>query len=160
MEQSEFLAAAEKYKDMLFRIALNYFGNTYDADDMVQDVLVKLYINRKPFESEEHLRAWLIRVTVNTCKNTLRMPWRKKQVALEELSATLSFEQPEQSELFQSVMSLPEKHRMVLYLFYYEDLTVKQIAGVLKLSETAVTTRLNRSRNLLKKNLTEVWKDE
>lgn len=160
MEQSEFLVAAEKYKDMLFRIALNYFGNTYDADDMVQDTLVKLYINRKPFESEEHLRAWLIRVTVNTCKNTLRMPWRKKQVALEELSATLSFEQPEQSELFQYVLSLPEKYRMVLYLFYYEDLTVKQIAGVMKLTETAVTTRLNRSRNQLKKNLTEVWKDE
>ncbi len=160
MEQSEFLVAAEKYKDMIFRIALNYFGNTYDADDMVQDTLVKLYINRKPFESEEHLRAWLIRVTVNTCKNTLRMPWRKKQVALEELSATLSFEQPEQSELFQYVLSLPEKYRMVLYLFYYEDLTVKQIAGVMKLTETAVTTRLNRSRNQLKKNLTEVWKDE
>jgi len=160
VEQGFFLSVADKYKDTVYRIALNYFGNKYDADDMVQDVLMKLYTSNKQFESNEHIRNWLIRVTINTCKNTLRMPWRRRNVALDELAASVSFAHREQSDLFVSVMSLPEKYRTVLYLFYYEDLSVKEISEVLKLKESAVTTRLSRARNQLKLKLKEVWKDE
>ncbi len=157
MEETSFLAAAEKYKDTVYRVALNFFGNT---DDAVQDVLMKLYLSDRQFESDEHVRNWLIRVTVNVCKNTLRMPWRRKNVALEELSQSVPFEQKEESDLFLSVMSLPEKYRTVLYLFYYEEFSVREIAGIMKLKESAVTTRLSRARNELRLKLAEVWRNE
>ncbi len=160
MEQSYFLAASDTYKDTLYRIALNYFGNRQDAEDTVQEVLMKLYMTQKIFESDEHLRNWLIRVTINNCKNTLRMPWRNKRVALSEISATTTFEHRDQSRLFLSVMKLPEKYRTVLYFFYYEDFSVKEIAQLLRLKETAVTTRLSRARNRLKVNFAEASNDE
>ena len=157
MEQSFFLAMAEKYKDSVYRIALNYFGNTYDADDTVQEVLLKLYTSKKTFQNSEHVRNWLIRVTINVCKNALRMPWRSRNVELnDEVSESVVFALPEQSELYRTVMGLPEKYRIVLYLFYYEEFSVKEIAKLLKLRETAVTTRLSRARDQLKTNLTEV----
>jgi len=155
MDEKFFLVNANKYKDTIYRIALNYLRNTHDSDDMVQEVLMKLYSSNQQFESDEHIRNWLIRVTINLCKNTLRMPWRRN-VALDELPDSTSFEHREQSELFVSVMSLSEKYRIVLYLFYYEEFSVKEIANMLKLKESAVTSRLSRARNQLKLKLTEV----
>lgn len=157
MEQEIFLAMADKYKDTVYRIALNYFGNSYDAEDTVQDVLMKLYLSGKQFESDEHVRNWLIRVAINACKNAWKMPWRNRNVAFEELSSA-TFDHPEQSDLFFAVMNLPKKYRIVLYLFYYEDYSVKEIAGMLNLKETAVTI-LSRSRNQLKQKLSEVWEN-
>lgn len=155
MEQEQFYDRARRYQDMIFRIALNYFGNVQDAEDTVQEALMKLYTAKEPFQSEEHVRAWLIRVTVNLCKNTLRSPWRRRQVPLEELRQTVPFERPEQSDLFLSVMALPEKYRTVLYLFYYEDCSVRQIAEILHIKDSAVTTRLSRARQVLKRKLME-----
>ena len=155
MEQSVFYDLARRYKDMVFRVALNYFGNPYDADDMVQEALMKLYTTKTVFDSEEHIRYWLIRVTLNLCKNTVRSPWRRRTVALEEASEMVTFDRPEQSELFQAVMSLPEKYRTPLYLFYYEDLPVREVAQLLQISESAVTTRISRARRILKSELTE-----
>ncbi len=159
MERSEFYRLARRYQDTVFRIALNYFRSVPDAEDMVQEVLIKLYTARQPFQNDEHVRYWLIRVTVNLCKNALRSPWRKRRVSLDELSAAIPFEEPEQSDLFLTVMSLPEKYRTVLYLFYYEDCTVKDIARLLDLKESAVTTRLSRARRALRSELMEVTYD-
>ena len=156
MEQNIFLMIAGRYKGTVYRIALNYFGNTCDAEDTVQEVFMKLYTSNKKFESDEHVRNWMIRVTINMCKNTLRMPWRNRNVEFEELTDTITFEQQDQSELFMSVMSLPEKYRTILYLFYYEEYSIKEIAEMLKLKESAVTTRLSRARNQLRQTLTEV----
>ena len=149
-----FLENANKYKQMVYRIALNYLANPYDADDIVQDTFLKFYLYKSPFQSDEHIRNWLIRVTINLCKNELRKPFRKSNIPLDELSASIPFEHEEQSKLFESVMSLPEKHRVVLYLFYYEGLSVKEIAEMLKLNESAVTSRLSRGRKQLKLELT------
>ena len=160
MTQTEFTAAAERYKDMIYRIALNYYGNPYDADDTVQDALLKLYRFEKPFESEEHLRSWLIRVSVNLCKNGLRKAKLRRHAALEDVEVPVQFELPEQTGLYQAVMSLHERYRTVLYLFYYEELSVSEIAEVLKIKPSAVTTRLSRARQQLKTKLTEVWQDE
>ena len=160
MERTLFLAAADRYKDMVYRIALNYFGNSFDAEDTVQDVLMKLYTGNRRFESEEHLKYWLIRVTINTCKNPLRTPWRRKRADPEELAETLIFERPEESDLFLAVMELEKKYRTVLYLFYYEDLPVREIANILEVKESAVTTRLSRARERLKIKLKEAWQDE
>ena len=160
MERSEFIALAERYKDTVYRIALNYYGNGYDADDTVQDVMLKLFRWNRGFESEEHARHWIIRVTVNQCKNGLRFARLRRHASLEDADVPVQFELPGQSEVYQEVMALPEKYRTVLYLFYYEDLPVQEIASALGISPTAVTTRLSRARQMLKTKLTGVWQDE
>lgn len=160
MEKTRFNSAARQYQDMVYRIALHAFGSPQDAEDAVQEVFLRLYTEEKPFEGPDHLRRWLIRVTVNVCRDALRSPWRKRRVFLEKLPETPVFDRPEQGELYREVMGLPEKYRTVLYLFYYEDLTVKEIGEILGLRTSAVTTRLHRARAKLKEQLTEVWQDE
>lgn len=160
MEKEMFNSAARQYQDMVYRVALHAFGSPQDAEDAVQEVFLRLYTWEKPFEGPDHLRRWLIRVTVNVCRDALKSPWRRRRVPLEELPETPVFDRPEQGELYREVMRLPEKYRTVLYLFYYEELTVKEIGQVLSLRTTAVTTRLHRARGKLKEQLTEVWQDE
>lgn len=160
MEKEMFNSAARQYQDMVYRVALHAFGSPQDAEDAVQEVFLRLYTWEKPFEGPDHLRRWLIRVTVNVCRDALKSPWRRRRVSLEELPETPVFDRPEQGELYREVMRLPEKYRTVLYLFYYEELTVKEIGQVLGLRPTAVTTRLHRARGKLKEQLTEVWQDE
>lgn len=160
MNREFFIGNANKYKDTIYRIALNFFGNSFDADDIVQEVLLKLYESDKSFENDEHIRNWLIRVTINQCKNLLRLPWQKRNVSLEEWSGSIEFEYTEQSELFAQVMNLAEKYRVILYLFYYEDFSVKKISSLLRISESTVTTRLSRARKKLKQKLLEVSENE
>lgn len=143
---------------MVYRIVLNFFRNIQDAEDATQEVMLKLYLRAEPFDNQNYVQNWLIQVTLNHCRSVWRSPWRQR-VSLEELTAAIPFSRPEDGELFQTVMNLPEKHRTVLYLFYYEDMSVREVAEVLKLSETAVTSRLSRARKALKDEWTEVLKD-
>ena len=160
VETTEFTAAARQYQDMVYRMALSVLGSVPDAEDAVQEVFLRLYRQNNPPREPERLRRWLLRVTVNYCRDVLRSPWRKRRVPLDEVPETPVFDRPEQSELYQAVMALPEKYRTVLYLFYYEELSVRELAELLKLSQSAVTTRLSRARAQLKSQLTEVWQDE
>lgn len=150
----------EKYKDNIFAIGFNYFKNSIEADDVVQETFFKLARSGKDFESEEHLRNWLIRVAVNECKRVSLSSWVKKKVSLEEYSGQIDFETKEESRVFTAVMSLPKKYRQVIHLYYYEDCSTAEIADILGISRTAVTTRLLRGREKLKQDLLEVWKDE
>ena len=154
MEKGKFTATAEKYKNMVYRIAVNYLRSPQDADDVVQEVFIKLFTYKKDFETDAHMRNWLIRVSVNVCKNMLRSPWRKKRAKFDDVMLVTYFDTHEQSELYKSVMELSEKYKIVLYLFYYEELSVKEISQVLKISGSSVTTRLSRAREMLKKELT------
>lgn len=158
MDKTTFRALAETYRSMVYRIALNSFRNIQDAEDATQEVMLKLYLRADPFDSQNHARNWLIQVTLNYCRSIWRSPWRQR-VSLEEMTATIPFSCPEDGELFQTVMGLPAKHRTVLYLFYYEDMSVREIAEVLKLSETAVTSRLSRARKALKDEWRSVLND-
>ncbi len=160
MERREFTNAVEQYQDMVYRVAVHYFATSPDGEDVVQEVFLRLYTREEPFESQEHLRRWLIRVTVNVCRDVLKSPWRKRRVSLEALPDQPVFDRPEQEELYREVMALPEKYRVVQDLFYYEELSTKEIAQVLNLRQSAVTTRLFRARELLRQRLKEVWKDE
>lgn len=160
MEQTIFLSAVEQYQNMVYRIALHYFGNPHDAEDIVQETFLRLYRQEQSFESPEHLRRWLMRVTVNLCKDTLKSPWRKRSVALDQVPEQLFFDRLEQRELYQEVMSLPEKYRTILNLYYYEELSTKEIAELLRMRQTTVTTRLSRARSLLKDRLGEAWNDD
>ena len=159
MEQEFFDRAAERWQDMVFRLALHQLGSYADADDAVQEVFLRLWRQKAPFESEEHLRRWLLRVTVNWWRDQLRSPWRKRRGDWHSLENQPAFETPEQGELYEAVMSLPEKYRTVLDLFYYEELSVREIGEVLGLGQSAVTTRLSRARKLLRERW-EAWQDD
>ena len=125
----------ERYQDNLFAVAFNVCKNAADADDIVQETFMKYYLANKEFDSEQHIRAWLIRVTINKAKNVTRSFWRQHKVSLEEYMETLAFETQKDSELFETVMNLPQKYRIVIHLYYYEDYSVHEIAGLLKLTE-------------------------
>lgn len=160
MDKTCFTDAVERYQDMVYRVALHALGSPQDADDAVQEVFLRLYTASRPLEGEEHLRRWLLRVTVNYCRDVLRSPWRRRRVPLDRLPAEPVFRAPEQQALYQTVLALPERYRMVLVLFYYEELTVKEIAALLGVEVSTVTTRLSRARAKLKQQLGEVWQDE
>jgi len=153
-------AAVEKYKQSLFAAAFAVCGNPDDSDDAVQEAFIKYYSSDKDFESEEHLKAWLIRVAVNRAKDISSSFWKRNRVSWEEYMETVTFEAPEDSELFSAVMKLDEKYRAVIHLYYYEDYQIKEIAEILGSSESAVKSRLSRARKLLKIMLSEDWNDE
>jgi RNA polymerase sigma-70 factor (ECF subfamily) len=127
----------------------------------VQEVFLRLFTSKKNIaDDEEHLRRWLLRVTINYSRDVLRSPWRKHRTSLEDLPEQPVFQEPEQQALYQTVMDLPESYRIVLVLFYYEELSVREIGELLNVSPSAVTTRLSRARAKLKEQLKEVWQDD
>ena len=141
--EEEFEAAAQRYMDGIFRLALNYMGSFAEAEDVTQNVLIRLYRTKKSFESSEHLRYWLVRVTINESKRMLLSPWRRTE-SLELLEDCVSLPEEKNQELFQTVMSLPEKYRVPLYLYYYEGYSTKELAGLLNLpADTPVGQALN-----------------
>ena len=151
---------AALYQRSLFAAAFNMCKNKQDAEDVVQDTFVQYYTTKKEFESEQHARAWLMRVAVNKAKNINRTFWRRNKVSIEDYMETLVFETPEAETLFETVMQLPEKYRIVIHLYYYEDYTVSEIADILKLSESNVKIRLSRGRGMLRNALKEEWDDD
>ena len=156
MDAERFQRAAERYKDTIFRIALNYCKNPADADDITQNVLIRCYKSTKAFDSEEHLRNWLIRVAINESKRWLSSPYRAflaNTVELDQARLAQYDLEPEESRLYQALMSLPVKYRIVLYMHYYEDYSAAQIAQIVGVRVSTVTTRLSRGRARLKQAL-------
>lgn len=139
------------YKDDVYRLALSYTKSVQDAEDVCQTVFLKLMEQANITTGKE--RAWLMQVTANACRNLLRSPWRRKTAALEE--ETLPAQPWEDNGVYQAVMGLAPKYRVVVYLHYYECCTTQEIAAMLKISQTAVTTRLSRARTELKQQLKE-----
>lgn len=160
MERQEFLNAVARHQNMVYRIALHQTGSPADGEDAMQEVFLRLFTAKAPPTGEDHLRRWLIRVTVNYCRDLLKSPWRKRRVSLETLPEEPVFQEPQEEELYREVMALPEKYRTVLDLFYYEELSVREIAETLGIKESLVTTRLSRARARLRERLTEVWQDD
>ena len=149
-----------KYKNSIYAAAFSVCGNASDAEDVVQDTFFQYYMTHKEFDNEQHIRAWLLRVAINKAKNTRSTFWRRNTLPLVEYIETLSFETPETKELFEEVMRLPDKYRIVIHLFYYEDYSIKEIARILKASESNIKVRLSRGRAKLKEALKEGWEDE
>ena len=152
MTERDFTAAAERYLDMVYRIALNYFRHPQDAEDAAQEAMLRLWRTDTNFEGENHLRRFLVRVTLNVCRDFSRSPWRKRTVPLESCREP-EFSTPERSELYQAVMALPEKYRLPLYLFYYEGYQAAEIGQILGIPTATVHTRLSRGRAKLKELL-------
>lgn len=151
--------AVNTYSDMLIRITYQHTRNKLDAEDIVQEVFLAL-LKQPQFDydltidiiEEEHIKAWLIRVAINKCKNHLKSASRKKTVPLRAAEYKLT---EFQSETLEELQQLSEEDRNILYLFYYEGYSAKEIAKILEARENAIFTRLNRARTKLKKNLLE-----
>ena len=154
MTDEQYTACARRYMDTVFRVAFNYLKSRSDADDITQNVLIKLYRANKTFENDAHIKHWLIRVTINECKRALLSPWRHIE-PIEDYIETLRFETPEQSELFELVMKLPAKYRVAIFLYYFEDYSTEEIARLLNIPNATVRTRLRRARETLKSELLE-----
>lgn len=147
----------EGKKNTVYAVAVSYLRNTDDAMDATQDVFIKLLNFTGEFQDEEHLKAWLIRVTINHCKNMLR----SRKNAPVEITEDIPFPEKESEKgLIVYVMKLPEKYRIPLHLFYYENYSIKEIAEVLSVPEATVKVRLHRGRNILGSTLIrEEWYD-
>lgn len=155
MTDQRFREAVELYGDMVFRLAYSYLKNRADAEDVMQEALLKLYTERKDFESPDHEKHWLIRVAVNECRKLLRSPWRRRTGPLDEIEEAAAFDRPAQSELFRQVMALPPKYRAAVYLYYYEGYSVKETAALLGAKASTVQTWLMRARGQLQTKLKE-----
>lgn len=144
-----------KYADMVTKVCLIRCGNIEDARDCFQEVFMKLFESEKIFTSQEHLKAWLIRVAMNQSFDIVKQFWRSKitfcgNVMAEDLSV-VSVTDSQDSKTLQYVLSLPVKYRKVLYMYYYEEYEVAEVAEILGLKESTVKSQLRRGRELLKK---------
>lgn len=154
LTNENFSRVARQYMDTVFRVAFSYMKCREDADDITQNVLLKLYRYEGDFESESHLKHWLIRVTINECKSAFRSPWRKTE-NIEDYVNSLAMPTQEHTELLEAVMKLPTKYRVAIYLFYYEGYATAEIARLLHMPEATVRTHLARGREKLRNMLTE-----
>ena len=164
MNVTEYNSCVDKYLKMVYRISFHYFGNREDAEDVSQDVFLKLYSHNTKFESEEELKAWLIRVTTNTCHSYFRNPFRKRKTEIDEkeienIVGSSSSEQEiiNRKVVMDAVMSLSERYRIVVYLYYYEEDSICQISNTLNIKETTIQTRLSRAREKLKSVLKDCF---
>lgn len=139
-----------RYRDDVYRLALSYTKSIQEAEDVCQTVFLKLLQQERVAPGKE--KAWLMQVTANQCRNLLRSSWWRNTAPLEEASDSV---QPKNLEIYQAVMALPPKYRVVIYLRYYEELTTAEMGKLLHISQTAVTTRLSRAREMLKQQLKE-----
>jgi RNA polymerase sigma-70 factor (ECF subfamily) len=140
-------AAVHKYSQTVVKAAFSYLKNTADAEDITQEVFLSLMQNQPEFKNEEHLKAWLIRVAINKCKNHLKSGWFRSNNPIPE---NISYLPNEQSELLSTVLSLEVKYRLPIHLFYYEEYSIKEIAEILEEKEATIGTRLARGRKKLK----------
>lgn len=173
----------DMYSDMLFKLSYIRLQNVQDAEDVVQEVFYQYIRHSQPFESPEHEKAWLLKVTLNTCRKVWRSAWRRHRDVLvgaegekaggdsieeSDLSSyglssepeEVMFRQEEHRRIMNAVLALPEKYRDVIHLFYYEELSVKEIARYTGRGISTVTSQLTRGRELLKKSLGEEYEFE
>ncbi len=142
--------AFNTYSNMVWRLALTKTGSKSMADDILQDVFVA-YLRKNPkFYDKEHLKAWLLRVTLNCSNNSLKSTWHSRSVEL-DVQYVASIENT--SEVYFEVLKLPTKYRTVIHLHYYEGYSVKEIASICKTKESTIKTRLFRAREQLKQTL-------
>ena len=154
LDTAKFNVLAEKYMDKIFRLAFSYLKSYADADDITQNVLLSLYRTEYEFENEDHVRNWFMKVTVNECRKFWRRPVHTHE-NLDDYAETLVFEDQSYRELFEAILQLDKKRRLVVILYYIEGYSIKEIAEILKIPAGTVGTRLSRARLQLKQYLKE-----
>jgi RNA polymerase sigma-70 factor (ECF subfamily) len=142
-----------KYADTVYRICFMYLHNKSDAEDAFQEIFLKLFLNSNSIEDDEHEKAWIIRVSINHCKDTLKSYWYKKVEVRNDIQPSL--EKKTDYELLETVRLLPKKYKDVIYLFYYEGYSVVEMSKILKMKENTIYSHLHRAKELLKEKLEE-----
>ena len=142
----------EKYSSLIYRVALNQLRNRADADDIFQEVFLRYYKKQRTFCSEEHEKAWFIRVTINLCKSLRTQAYFRYRADFNECE-DVSFEFPEEDLLHLAITEISTKYSSVIHLFYFEGYSTDEIAQILKVSPNTVRTRLSRGRKMLKEKL-------
>ena len=146
----------DKYSDMVLRIAYTNLKNRADAEDIVQDVFLRIIDKKPSFNDESHEKSWLIRATINMCKNKVNMFWNKNKCSIDDVQEfAVSDKYNTDTSVFQAVMALGEKYRVVVYMYYYEGYSTPEIADVIGKNETTIRSLLHRARNKLKDMLKE-----
>ena len=151
--EEEARRAIEQYADMVRRLCMIHLKNYADTEDIFQTVFLKYALTSVSFDSDEHEKAWLIRVTLNACKDLLKSIFRSRTVSLEELMEQPAQLSADHREVLEAVLSLPARYRDVVYLHYYEEYTAPEIARILGKNVNTVYTRLTRAKGLLREKL-------
>ena len=154
MNEAQARRLVETYADMILRISYQYLKQTMDAEDICQTVFLKYLTVNPRFESPQHEKAWIIRTTINACKDHLKSAFFRRTVSFDEAKSLAAPPVPEDS-ILPALKALPETYRICIYLYYYEDYTGKEIAAILGKSESAVSQYLSRGRQKLRKYLSD-----
>lgn len=151
--QDEAVLAIDRYGDMVRRICFMQLKNYADVEDVFQEVFLKYVLHTAPFESDAHERAWLIRVSINTCKDVLKSFFKRRVRSIEDVDITSFTMQPEDGVVLDAVLRLPDKYKNVIYLHYYEGYTAVEIGAILQKNENTIYTWLSRAKKQLKESL-------
>lgn len=151
--EEEVKRAVEQYADTVRRLCMIHLKNYADTEDIFQTVFLKYALCTATFESQEHERAWLIRVTINACKDLLKSFFRSRTVSIEEILEQPAAPSEEHREVLEAVLSLPVKYREVIYLHYYEGYTAPEIGRILKKNVNTVYSLMKRAREMLRDRL-------
>ena len=155
--EQEVSAAIGRHADTVRRLCLIRLKNEADTEDIFQNVFLKYAMSRTAFASEEHEKAWFIRVTINACKDLLKSFFRSRTVPLDELLEQPEQETPDYAHVLEAVLALPEKYRDVVYLHYYEGYPAPEIGQLLGKNVNTIYTLLTRARKLLREKLGGDW---
>ena len=151
--EQEINRVIEQYSNMVRRLCMIHLKNYADTEDIFQTVFLKYALSSVIFESEEHEKAWFLRVTINACKDLLKSFFRNRTVPLDELIEHPAEMPPDYREVLEAVLALPSKYKDAVYLHYYEGYTAPEISRILGKNVNTVYTLLNRSRQLLREKL-------
>lgn len=151
--EQEVNRAIERYSDTVRRICMIHLKNYDDTEDIFQTVFLKYALSSIVFESEEHEKAWFIRVTINACKDLLKSFFHSRVTSLDDLLEKPAEMQEDYREVLEAVLSLPKKYRDVVYLHYYEGYTAPEISRILGKNVNTIYTILTRSRQMLREKL-------
>ena len=154
MDETQARRLVDAYADMILRISYQYLKQTSDAEDICQTVFLKYLSGNRAFDSAEHEKAWIIRTTINTCKDYVKSSFFRRTVPLEEAAAIAAPQVPN-AEILDAVKTLPRNYRISIYLYYYEGYSAREIGQVLRKSEATVNQYLSRARRKLRSPLTE-----
>ncbi len=151
--EQEVNRAIERYSDTIQRLCIIHLKNRADTEDIFQTVFLKYALSSVLFENDEHEKAWFIRVTINACKDLLKSFFRTRMVSLEEILEQPAALPPDNRDILEAVLSLPQKYREVIYLHYYEGYTAPEISSILGKNVNTIYTLLTRSRQMLREKL-------
>ena len=154
--EEEASRAIDLYGDTVKRICMIHLKNYADTEDIFQTVFLKYVLKSHEFHSTDHEKAWIIRVTINACRDLLKSFFHSRTLPLDSLREKPGEPAPDHSDVLEAVLALPSKYKDVIYLYYYEEYSAEEIGQILRKNKNTVYTLLNRGRQLLRSSLEEV----